>query len=122
MDYYLDILRLLAEFVQLAREHPIWVSVSAVALAVLRYLAGGIGSATVSHVWTEYVLKRVLPPAPSPAEDELRARVEDETRARARAEGELVAERRRIAQLEAELGEALAPGRPGQHGRDRPRS
>ncbi len=61
MDYHEHILRLLAELLLLALQHPIWAAAWACALVVLRYLAGGIGSATVSYLWTEYVLKRVLP-------------------------------------------------------------
>ena len=126
VDYFFDIIRILAEVAQLGREHPIWASVSAVALVVLRYLAGGIGSATVSHVWTEYVLKRRLPAAPSPTEDDLRARLEDEVRGRARAEaerdtarGELARERRRSDRLEAELRNVRVPRRRGPPRRGR---
>ncbi len=86
MDYHEHILRLLAELLLLALQHPIWAAAWACALVVLRYLAGGIGSATVSYLWTEYVLKRVLPPAPSPTEVVWEGRVEALSRDLGRAE------------------------------------
>ena len=126
VDYYFDIIRILAEFAQLGREHPLWVFLTVGVVAVLRYLADGIGSATVSHVWTEYVLKRRLPAAPSPTEDDLRARLEDEIRGRARAEAErdtareeLARERRRSDRLEAELRNVRVPRRRGPPRRGR---
>ncbi len=142
MDYYADILRLLVEFLQLAREHPVWASLWAGALVVLRHLAGGIGSAAVSHLCTEYVLKRALPPpAPSPAEEALTGRVEvlsrnlerteaerdaaRELEARAREETERLreerdAERRRADRLESALRKTQRPPRvAGGSGRER---
>ncbi len=112
MDFCFEILRLLIELLQLALEHPIRVCL----LVALHFLLGGIVSATISHLWTEYVLKRVLPPAPSPTEDAQAARLADETRKRGCAEGErdaarreLAYERERNARPEAESRDVLSP-------------
>lgn len=57
----------------------------------------GIAEAAVSHLRTEYVLKRVVPPAPSPAEEAREGRAE--------------AERARADRIEAALRDTLRPPR-----------
>lgn len=95
MDFYLDILRLVAHLVAsllwAAYEHPFTGAVAAFVWdAMLTALAGA-----AMYVLTERVFKRIVPPTPSPAEDAERMREERETARRRTESRDVVSPRRR---------------------------
>lgn len=127
MEEFVYILRLLWFALRVVYEHP----ATPVALGLLGAAATFVLTATATYVLEERVLKRLIAPAPSPAEDALAGRVEalsrdvgrleaerDAARREAlRAREEAEAERARADRMEAALRDALRPPR-----RRRPRA
>lgn len=117
MELFDYISRLLWLALWVVYEHP----AMPVALALFRNAAMFVLGAAATYVLEERVLARVVPPAPSPAEDALVGRVEALSRDVGRAEAERDAarqeaermceerdvERRRADRLEADLRDAL---------------
>ncbi len=127
MEHFDYILRLLWLALWMVYEHRATGVVAGRLWDALLFFGGG----AAMYAFTERVLKRVLPPAPSPAEDALQERVEELARALGRSEageasareeacrayGYMLGERRRADRLEADLRDALRPPR-----RSRPRA